>query len=255
MDMRRQSVGLGPVTASSPGRRLSSVRPNHHVERSLVEEGFELVAGLDEVGRGAWAGPVSVGVVVYPGRVRAPKGLRDSKMLTEERREALFPLVTKWCTDWSVGHADPLECDRLGMTAALRLAARRALAGLTSVPHVVVMDGGHDYVSEPKEPPATGPEQLPLAAPEPRNAAPDLVPPIRTVIRGDATCVSIAAASIVAKVTRDRLMRGLSASFPAFDLDRNKGYPSPTHRTALAGFGLTSLHRRSWSYVDDLVFR
>jgi ribonuclease HII len=75
------------------------------------------------------------------------------------------------------------------------------------------------------------------------------------VIKGDAKCVSIAAASIVAKVTRDRMMRGLSVSFPAFDLDRNKGYPSPTHRTALAGFGLTSLHRRSWSYVDDLAFR
>jgi ribonuclease HII len=230
------------------------VRPNHRMERSLVEEGFELVAGLDEVGRGAWAGPVSVGVVVYPGRVRAPKDLRDSKMLTEERREALFPLVTKWCTDWSVGHADPVECDRLGMTAALRLAARRALAGLASVPHVVVMDGGHDYVSEPMEPAATGPEQYP-GTPQPPDAAPPPVPPIRTVVRGDATCVSIAAASIVAKVTRDRLMRGLSASFPAFDLDRNKGYPSPTHRTALAGFGLTSLHRRSWSYVDDLAFR
>jgi ribonuclease HII len=225
------------------------------MERSLVEEGFELVAGLDEVGRGAWAGPVSVGVVVYPGRTRAPKGLRDSKMLTEERREALFPLVTEWCTDWSVGHADPVECDRLGMTAALRLAARRALAGLASVPDIVVMDGGHDYVSEPKEPPRTGPEQGPRDAPQTRGAAPHPVPPIRTVVRGDATCVSIAAASIVAKVTRDRLMRGLSASFPAFDLDRNKGYPSPTHRTALAGFGLTSLHRRSWSYVDDLVFR
>jgi ribonuclease HII len=75
------------------------------------------------------------------------------------------------------------------------------------------------------------------------------------VVRGDATCVSVAAASIVAKVTRDRLMRTLSASFPAFDFDRNKGYPSPVHRTALAGFGLTSMHRRSWSFVDDLAFR
>jgi ribonuclease HII len=241
------------------------VRPNDRLERSLAEEGFELVAGLDEVGRGAWAGPVSVGVVVYPGRVRAPKDLRDSKMLTEERREAVFPLVTEWCTDWSVGHADPVECDRLGMTAALRLAARRALAGLASPPHVIVMDGGHDYVSEPKEPPGPGRGQgtLGVARPGRSGDAASLavpptslaVPPIRTVVKGDAKCVSIAAASIVAKVVRDRMMRGLSASFPAFDLDRNKGYPSPTHRTALAGFGLTSLHRRSWSYVDDLVFR
>jgi ribonuclease HII len=231
------------------------VRPNDRLERSLTEEGFELVAGLDEVGRGAWAGPVSVGVAVYPGRVRAPKDLRDSKMLTEERREAVFPLVTEWCTDWSVGHADPMECDRLGMTAALRLAARRALAGLASVPHVIVMDGGHDYVSEPKEPSGPGPGSRPPGPGRPGYAASLAVPPIRTVVKGDAKCVSIAAASIVAKVVRDRMMRGLSASFPAFDLDRNKGYPSPTHRTALAGFGLTSLHRRSWSYVDDLVFR
>ena len=82
------------------------------------------MAGLDEVGRGAWAGPVSVGVVVVPIGVTAPRGIRDSKMLTEERREELFPAITAWCTDWSVGHAEPVECDRLGMTAALRLAAR-----------------------------------------------------------------------------------------------------------------------------------
>ncbi len=80
-------------------------------------------------------------------------------------------------------------------------------------------------------------------------------PQVQTVVRGDASCVSIAAASIMAKVTRDRMMRAMSASFPPFDFDRNKGYPSPVHRTALAGFGLTSIHRRSWAFVDDLAFR
>jgi ribonuclease HII len=82
-----------------------------------------------------------------------------------------------------------------------------------------------------------------------------LAPQVRTVVKGDASCVSIAAASIVAKVTRDRMMRGLSASFPAFDFHSNKGYPSPVHRTALAGFGLTSIHRRSWAFVDGMAFR
>jgi ribonuclease HII len=192
--------------------------------------------------------------VVIPIGVRAPKGLCDSKLLDEERREALFPKVTKWCTAWSVGHAEPAECDRLGMTAALRLAAQRALTGLEATPQVVAMDGPFDYVSEPADPdqeegsPPTGsvpsPPGLAIAAPE-----------IRNVVKGDLTCVSIAAASIVAKVTRDRLMRSMSTSFPAFDFHRNKGYPSPVHRTALAGFGLTSLHRRSWSYVDELAFR
>ena len=128
------------------------------------------------------------------------------------------------------------------MTAALRLAARRALSGLAWPAEAVVMDGGHDYVSEP-------------CATERPGMPPPGAPEVRTVVRGDATCVSVAAASIVAKVTRDRLMRTMSASFPAFDFDRNKGYPSPVHRTALAGFGLTSVHRRSWSFVDDLAFR
>jgi len=206
------------------------------------------VAGLDEVGRGAWAGPVSVGVVVVPFGVPAPRGIRDSKMLTEERREELFPKITAWCTGWSVGHADPLECDRLGMTAALRLAAWRALDGLAPVPQILAMDGSFDYVSHPTDP---GDPADQAEAEQPTTK----LPQVRTVVKGDATCVSIAAASIVAKVTRDRMMRSMSASFPGFDFDRNKGYPSPVHRTALAGFGLTSLHRRSWSYVDDMVFR
>jgi ribonuclease HII len=216
--------------------------PDDRLERSLCDEGIQFVAGLDEVGRGAWAGPVSVGVVVFPDDLAPPDGLRDSKMLTEDRREALYPLITQWCSAWSVGHAGPEECDSLGMTAALRLAARRALDSLTCEPRVVLMDGAFDYVTEPPDP---------AGAPTTNGSWPQ----IRTVVRGDASCVSIAAASIVAKVTRDRMMRALSASFPAFDFDCNKGYPTPVHRTALAGFGLTSLHRRSWSYVDDLAFR
>ncbi|HEX3980026.1 MAG TPA: ribonuclease HII [Acidimicrobiales bacterium] len=222
----------------SPGRRPT--RPTARLERSLGHDGHGSVAGLDEVGRGAWAGPVSVGVVVFRPDRRPPTGLRDSKMLTEPRREELFPLITRWCTSWSVGHAQPTECDELGMTKALRLAARRALDGLATPPALVLMDGNHDYVTDPAP-----------AAPATEVSTPQ----IRTIVRGDATCISIAAASIVAKVTRDRLMRSLADSFPAFDFDRNKGYPSPAHRTALAGFGLTSLHRRSWSYVDDLAFR
>jgi ribonuclease HII len=203
------------------------------------------------VGRGAWAGPVSVGIVVFPPDVAPPDGLRDSKMLTEDRRETLYPLITGWCTEWSVGHAGPDECDRLGMTVALRLAARRALAGLRRPPHAVLMDGAFDYVSDPSVaaqlPGTSDVPVLPDLPPEP--------PQVRTIVRGDAHCVSIAAASIVAKVTRDRMMRTLSTSFPAFDFDRNKGYPSPVHRTALAGFGLTSVHRRSWAFVDNMAFR
>jgi ribonuclease HII len=218
-------------------RPATSVRPSRRVERSLLNEGFEVVVGLDEVGRGAWAGPVSVGVAVIPTK-SPPKGLRDSKLIPEEEREVLFPRVASWCAEWSVGHAGPEECDRWGMTVALRLAAARALAGLTCVPDVILMDGSFDYVTEPAEGGGCAAE----------NAE------VRTVVRGDLTCTSIAAASIVAKVTRDRMMRDLSENFPGFDFHRNKGYPSPIHQTALAGCGLTSIHRRSWAYVDNLPY-
>jgi ribonuclease HII len=237
--MARKPVTRGTARVG-PGRRRSGPWPDDRLERSLTVEGYESIAGLDEVGRGAWAGPVSVGVVLFPGAPAAPEGLRDSKLLTEDRREALYPVLTQWCAGWSVGHAAPAECDRLGMTAALRLAARRALGGLPFSPHVVVMDGGFDYVSDPAEP---------------ERPAETSTPPVRTVVRGDASSVTIAAASVLAKVTRDRMMRSLSPSFPGFDFDCNKGYPSTVHRTALAGFGLTSVHRRSWSYVDGLAFR
>ena len=211
--------------------------PNARQERKLRADGYSTVAGLDEVGRGAWAGPVSVGVVVYQPERRPPVGVRDSKQLTEERREALYPLITRWCLDWAVGHSSPSECDDLGMTAALRLAARRALAGLRTPPDLVLMDGNHDYVTEPIPAEPTGAEPV----------------EVRTVVRGDAACISIAAASVVAKVTRDRYMRKLAPTYPGFEFHRNKGYPSPTHQQALAGSGLTSVHRRSWSYVDRLA--
>ncbi len=238
---------------------LSAVRrlPDDRTEQELVARGLGPVAGVDEVGRGAWAGPVTVGVATFPEGTDAPDGVCDSKLLTEERRESLFPLVGAWCSEWSVGHASPAECDRLGMTAALRLAAGRALAAMGNVPATLLLDGGFDYISAPvgglaafrtevgDEPLVATPVAMPRVA----------TPPVHTVVKGDACCVSIAAASILAKVTRDRLMRSDAPSFPAFEFERNKGYPSPVHRTALAGNGLTAIHRRSWSFVTDLAFR
>ncbi len=263
--------------------------PHDEVERTLLGQGYGLVAGVDEVGRGAWAGPVSVGVVVFHPDAPAPEGVRDSKEVAEEDRETLYPLVCGWGMDWAVGHVGPDECDRLGMTAALRLAARRALGDLRLRPEVLLLDGPFDYISEPPpegaatrkravaehgataDDPAPGGGTEDPTAPNRRGAVNPgaagrgrrsrrrprgpVVPPVRTVVDGDATCVSIAAASIVAKVTRDRLMREMAESFPAFDFDRNKGYPSPTHKTALAGFGLSSVHRRSWAFVDGMAFR
>ena len=217
-----------------------------------------MVAGVDEVGRGAWAGPLSVGVAVLcESPLRIPKGLRDSKQLTEDVREAIFDRVAAWCAGWAVGHADPGECDRLGMTAALRLATRRALDQLSPdlVPDAVVLDGTFDFVSPPE-----APQLFDLdGAPEPmavgdaaESAGSVWSPPVETVVGGDARCASVAAASVLAKVTRDRIMRATADSYPAFDFERNKGYPSPAHQRALCGYGLSAVHRRSWAFVDYL---
>jgi ribonuclease HII len=238
--------------------------PDLATERALWRAGHRLLAGVDEVGRGAWAGPLTVGVAVIgvpegsgpegldgrrrpPTRRRVPPGLRDSKMLAEARREEVFTLVTRWCTAWAVGHAQPAECDELGMTAALRLATSRAFRNLPwgLEPDAVVVDGPMDFVT----PEAQG--RLPLG-----NETIDWwSPEVRTEVDGDARCASVAAASVLAKVTRDRIMREQSACFPAFDFDRNKGYPSPAHQRALCGYGLTAVHRRSWAFVDDLPWR
>lgn len=201
------------------------------------------MAGIDEVGRGAWAGPLTVGVAVMEAsRRRIPTGLRDSKLLPEEHREAIFERVGAWCAAWAVGHAAPDECDRLGMTAALRLATRRAFAALPAeaLPDAVVLDGNFDYVTPPAEPT--------LFDAEP----PVWVPAVRTMVKADVRCASVAAASVLAKVSRDRLMRELADSFPPFDFERNKGYPSPTHKRALCGYGMTAIHRRSWVFAEHL---
>ena len=190
----------------------------------MWQAGCVRVAGCDEVGRGAWAGPVSVGVVVVP-LDRLISGVRDSKMLSEAEREGLYDPILEWCLDWSVGHALPQECDEFGMSEAQRRAARRALNGLTDAPDYLLLDGRWDFVRTGR---------------------------VQTVVGGDMQCLSIAAASVVAKVTRDRLMRLLAASYPEYDFTSNKGYHSPKHREALRQFGPTPIHRQSWAFMEKL---
>jgi ribonuclease HII len=210
---RERSTGPGPQTVPSLAR-----------ERALWDDGHEVVVGVDEVGRGSWAGPISVGAAVLPQERRVYK-VRDSKMLTEAEREKLFPRLTEWCAAWAVGHASQQECDDLGMSAAQKLAARRAIDGLGVVPDAILVDGLWNFVG-------TG--------------------NVTRIVRGDASCLSIATASILAKVTRDRLMRAEAEHFPAYDFDLNKGYPCPRHKAALAAFGPTSIHRRAWVFMDNL---
>jgi ribonuclease HII len=222
--------------------------PNLSEENVLHRRGHVLVAGMDEVGRGAWVGPVSVGVALIPAKATKrtlPRWLRDSKQLSEARRESIFEAVAAWCVDWSVGHATPEECDQWGMRIALRLAAQRALAGLERPPEALLVDGPLDLVSEPEAAPGAEP-----GGPERRTLA--FTGSVHPVVGGDARCASVAAASVLAKVVRDRLMREESEHFPAYSFEQNKGYPSPVHQMALRGYGLSTIHRRSWSYVAGL---
>ena len=218
--------------------------PSLFEEDALHACGHSWVAGMDEVGRGAWAGPVTVGVaLIAPDATESslPPWLRDSKQLSEGRRESIFISVAQWCADWSIGHATPEECDQWGMRVALRLASQRALGGLAQPPDALLVDGPVDLVSQPE------------AAEEPGESS--FAGPVHPIIGGDARCASVAAASVLAKVVRDRLMRAEAEHFPAYEFERNKGYPSPMHQMALRGYGLSSIHRRSWSYVTALPWR
>ena len=221
---------------------MTPIDPDLCAERALVEAGAVTVGGMDEVGRGAWAGPVSVGVVVVDASLPAfPEGVRDSKVLSRRRREGLVPLILEWALDASVGHATARECDELGMRRAVALAGRRALAGLGVQPDALIVDGPLDLLGL-TEIPETG-----LFASLTRRG-----PKVEAIVKADRTCATVAAASILAKVSRDDLLGALAPSYPGFDFDSNVGYPSPSHQCALRGYGLTAIHRRSWSYVDEL---
>ncbi|MER6734373.1 ribonuclease HII [Streptomyces puniciscabiei] len=202
------------------------VPPTHTVERSLrATTGAKIIAGVDEVGRGAWAGPVTVCAAIT-GLRRPPEGLTDSKLLTIKRRTELAEVLQAWVTAYALGHASPEEIDDLGMTAALRLAAVRALDALPVRPDAVILDGKHDYLGAPWK--------------------------VRTVIKGDQSCVAVAAASVIAKVRRDKMMAELGVDHAHFGFADNAGYPSPVHKAALEEWGPTPLHRLSWAYLDAL---
>ncbi|MEY2433432.1 MAG: ribonuclease [Acidimicrobiaceae bacterium] len=205
-------------------KALKSKSPSLLVEQELWATGHEVVVGMDEVGRGSWAGPLSVGAAVLPQGKRVYK-IRDSKMLTEAERESMFERIASWCVTWAVGHASQEECDTLGMSAAQRLAADRALEAIGVHADKVVLDGKWDFVGR-------------------GNTI--------KLVKGDARCLSIAAASILAKVTRDRIMRAEAPNYPGYDFEFNKGYPCPRHKAALAGMGPTAIHRRSWVFMDHL---
>jgi len=211
-------------TASSPKRRTRVPGIRH--ERPHWEAGA-VVAGVDEVGRGAWAGPVTFAAVVLPTDRRIYK-LRDSKVLTPQARERLATRLHDLASAIGIGHASNAEIDALGMSPAMQLAARRAVDALAVRPDVLLLDGNWDF----------------LAGYGTHN---------ERIVGGDSRSASIAAASIVAKVTRDRIMVGADPHHPVYAFWSNKGYPSPEHQAALAEHGPCGLHRRSWAPIAQLL--
>lgn len=204
--------------------------PTLDVEHQLLEGGARFVIGCDEVGRGAIAGPVAVGMCAIDASVGAmPHGLRDSKMLSEKRRQELAPLAAAWVTHSAVGMASAEEVDRLGITACLGLAGKRALtmlheAGLPIMQSVVLLDGHQDWL----------------------NPAIITKVTVHTRVKGDRDCASIAAASVIAKVHRDGLMIEADEREPGYGWSSNKGYGAATHYEAIARLGASSIHRVSW---------
>ncbi len=227
---------------------------------------------MDEVGRGALAGPVTVGVVCVSLSTRtAPPGLDDSKRLTPTARQALAPQLARWAPAWAVGHASNDEIDEWGILFALRAAAARALAALSTRPGLVLLDGSYDYLHRPlpvvrqlglalagtaetavggwpttesvvgAAPPVGS--AVEAAAVEPVTAE---APPVELVVKADRRCSAVAAASVLAKVERDAFMTQLGQQDPRWGWQGNKGYSAPGHLAALRAEGPSRWHRRSW---------
>lgn len=222
--------------------------PTLDVERRLAGSGFDLIVGFDEVGRGALAGPVMVGAAAVwardLGTLDVPEGVADSKMLTERRREAMVDGLKDWSAAWAVGQASNAEIDEWGIGYALGVASLRALNQIERELGIepgagmrvgAILDGPHDYITK-----TLGTFDAP-AVPLPAE--------VTTLVRGDRHCATVAAAAVIAKVTRDRLMVSLARANPRYvpyGWEHNKGYGSPAHKAAIASLGPTSLHRISW---------
>ena len=230
--------------------------PNASRERLLFDSGAKTIVGIDEVGKGSWAGPLVIGIAMLSREMVfsdepavALGGARDSKQLSELQREEIFDQVAAKCLRWAIGAVSALECDELGMVEAQRLATARgftALAGVSAgsdlsivgavrttggdaaIVDAAIVDGRWDFVS-----------------PHARK--------VMLEVKADANCVSVAAASVLAKVSRDRMMRSLAGDYPQWHFDTNKGYPCPKHRIALQGYGPSAIHRTSWAFMPNYV--
>jgi ribonuclease HII len=199
-------------------------RPTFLEEQSLMEQGYEFVAGIDEVGRGALAGPVVATAIILPGKIEATwlESVRDSKLLTSKSREYLFGLIEEMALAFGIGIVPAEKIDATGILHATKLAMRLAVGKLSPAPHFLLIDA---------------------------LRLPNLLIPQKGIIKGDRLCLSIACASILAKVTRDRLMAELELLHPGYGLAQNKGYGTADHLACLAQQGASPIHRKNFSGV------
>jgi len=199
--------------------------PTLDTERELFASGARIIAGMDEVGRGAIAGPVMIGVVAVDANVTTvPEGLADSKLMTAKRREAMVPTVQQWAVAYATGSATAAEVDKFGIMAAMSLAGSRALTALGVKPDIIILDGNTSFLREE-----------------------DNGPRVITQVKADQNCACVSAASVIAKVERDALMTQLHEQFPHYGWSGNKGYGAAIHTDAIKTHGVTDLHRKSWN--------
>ena len=207
---------------------LTDIAPTYDEEAALLNDGYAVIAGVDEVGRGSLAGPVVAGTVVLPLHCKEEwiEGIRDSKRLTPRRREISYKEMRAASVIMSIGAASSGEIDGVGIVQATQIAMRRAIDGLPIAPDFLLVDA---------------------------IELPQIKIPQRSIIKGDAKCLSIAAASIVAKVTRDCMMRDLDAEYPGYGFAQHKGYGTRQHIDGLENLGACPIHRRTFAPVRRLT--
>lgn len=190
----------------------------YEIENALRQKGLSLICGVDEAGRGPLCGPVAAGAVILPEGLFI-EGLNDSKKLSEKKREKLYDEITSSAVCWAVGIATPAEIDELDILKATFLAMKRAVEGLSKIPEYVLVDGNRD---------------------------PKLGLPTATLVKGDGKAACIAAASIIAKVTRDRMLDEMDKKYPQYGYAKHKGYPTKAHYAAIAEHGIHEEYRKSF---------
>ena len=191
---------------------------DYSIENEYADNGYKTICGIDEAGRGHLAGPVCAAAVIMPSGCEI-EGLNDSKKLTEKKREALFDVIREKALAYSVAFADEKEIDEINILNATFLAMKRAVEGLEITPDLLLVDGNQK--------PKTGIDEV-------------------TVVKGDAKSVSIAAASVLAKVSRDRLMLEYAKKYPEYEFEKHKGYGTKLHYEKIAEYGISEIHRKTF---------